>query len=386
MNIAVQKTLSLIFLIIIGLLLKHRLVKSEHHQAMKVLILNVALPAIIFIALTKLHFESNLFILPLLVLVFNGLVLLLLKITLPFFGIANESAEIRTFMLLLPSLAPGLSCFPFITEYLGEETLAKGALADIGNKIAVLFFSYMLAMHWFYKINDKVRHSNYKRFKSLVVGMLNEPINMIMMAALVLISFDINFHHLPFFLQDSLNLLSNLMTPLILIFIGVAVTFNWRQFKSIARLLVFRSGVSFCLSALLLSFMPGAAYSSLLLAVVFPQSACSFWPFAHIMVVEKMSKKEGTFNSLPIFNSSLATNVLALSLPFSTLIILTIFTGGSFFIYPLHVFGLGLGLIMLAIIPAFVNFTLKMRLQTKAKASNASTLPKKKMEVTKTEC
>ena len=53
-------------------------------------------------------------------------------------------------MMLLPSLAPGLSCFPFIIVYLGDEYLALAALADVGNKIFVLILLYMLAMHWYH--------------------------------------------------------------------------------------------------------------------------------------------------------------------------------------------------------------------------------------------
>jgi len=352
MSVAIQKTLSLLLVIGIGLLLKNKLDKKDHQQSIKVIILNVALPVVIFVALMKLHIKADLLILPLLVLFFNVVFLGILKFVLPLYGVSKDSPEMRTYMLLIPSLAPGLSCFPFITEYIGEEALARGALADIGNKIAVLFFSYMLAMHWFYQLNRNVKHSNNKKLKALLLGMLNEPINLIMICALVLLGMGIYMEDFPLFMQDTLNLLGNLMTPLILLFIGIAVVFKWAQFKSIGRLLVFRCGAVFCLSALLTAFMPGATYASLMLAVVFPQSACSFWPFAHMAIVESMSKKEGDPKASPVFNNELAMNLLALSLPFSTLVILGIFTTGAFFTHTVNLLAIGVGLIGLSALPS----------------------------------
>jgi malate permease and related proteins len=355
MNVAIQKTLSLLLIILIGLLLKNKLNKKDHQQSIKILILNIALPTVIFVALMKLHLKPDLLVLPFLVLIFNIVFLLILKLVLPLYGVQKNGADMRTYMLLIPSLAPGLSCFPFITEYIGDDALARGALADIGNKIAVLFFSYMLAMHWFYKLNRNVKHSNHKKLKSLLLGMLNEPINLVMLGALIFLGNGFYLENFPSFIQETLNLLGNLMTPLILLFIGIAVVFKWSQFKAIFRLLIFRAGVTFCLSALLLTFMPGASYASMMLAVVFPQSACSFWPFAHMALVESMSKKEGDPKAPSVFNNELAMNLLALSLPASTLLILAVFSTGSFFINILNLLYVGLSLIILSIIPSLVN-------------------------------
>ncbi|MDR2123026.1 MAG: permease [Flavobacteriaceae bacterium] len=334
MGFAIQKTLSLLLLIVIGLLLKNKLKSKEHKQAVKTLILTIALPTVIFSALMKLHVQSSLLVLPLLVMLFNLVFLVLLNFTLPWYGIKKGSAEMRTYMMLIPSLAPGLSCFPFITEYLGEEALAKAALADVGNKISVLFLSYMLAMHWFYKYNKQVKHNRKDKIKSLLLDMVNEPINLVMIGALTLLAFNVYMEDLPLFFQDSLSLLGNLMTPLILLFIGIAVIFNLPQFKSIGKLLVFRSGMTFCLSALLIAIAPSMGNTAILLAVVFPQSACSFWPFAHISLVEMMGQKQKEITgkeTTPIFNGTLATNILAFSLPFSTIIILSIFSVNQVF-------------------------------------------------------
>lgn len=105
----------------------------------------------IFVVLLKIEINSDLLMLPVLALVLNVLMLMVTRYMMLLFGVEANMPSMRTLMMLLPSLAPGLSCFPFLVEYLGDNVLAWGALADIGNKIFVLILAYLLAMHWFYK-------------------------------------------------------------------------------------------------------------------------------------------------------------------------------------------------------------------------------------------
>jgi hypothetical protein len=63
---------------------------------------------------------------------------------------------------------------------------------------------------------------------------------------------------------------------------------------------------------------------------VFPQSACSFWPFAHIATVSELERKsDGGKNR--IFDLEFAMNILACSLPFSVILILGVYSSGKFF-------------------------------------------------------
>jgi len=365
MSIAIQKTLSLLLLICIGFLLKSKLNKPEHQKGLKIIILNIALPAIIFVALLKIDIQPDLLFLPVLALVFNLLMLAVSKYVLPLYGIDNDTPTMRTLMMLLPSLAPGLSCFPFLVEYLGDETLAWGALADIGNKVFVLILTYLLAMHWYYKSNQSVSHSNNQKIKGLLLSMLNEPINLVMIVAIMLLSFGVSLESMPLFLGEAIIQMKNLMTPLILIFIGVAAVLKWEQLKMIVALLAFRSGITFILSGLLVTFIPMPNEAAILLAVVFPQSACSFWPFAHMSAVEGMEKLENKPESKKTFDLGLGLNILAVSLPFSTLVILGVFSSGKYFINPYHIFLGGVTLMILAGIPVVIQLIRKSNVSYK---------------------
>jgi predicted permease len=344
MNIAIQKTLAFLILIGLGLLLRKKLKGSEQLAGIKMLILSVALPAMIFVALLNTEVEAKLFYLPVLALLFNIAMALLCYAFLPFFGIERDSSANRTLTMLLPSLAPGLSCFPYVLEYLGNEMFAWSALADLGNKIFVLIILYMVAMHWYYQRQSAEAQVNRKeKLKQLGISLIEEPVNLVIITALAMLAIGLNYASIPPMFQDAVNRLSAMMTPLVLLFIGLAVKVNRSQFRTISGILLWRAGITFFLSALLVLFMPaGTPAAVLLLIVVFPQSSASFWPFAHISAISSMEDKSETRLKGHTFDKDLALGVLAFSLPFSTMIILMVCSVGTFFTSPLNLLATGL--------------------------------------------
>jgi len=359
MNLAIQKTLSFVLLIVVGVLLKKKISKKEQLGGIKSLILSIALPATIFIALLKININPSLLSLPLLALGFNMIMFFSANYVLSFVGIKKGSPQLRTLSMLLPSLAPGLSCFPFIIEYLGEESLAWAALADVGNKIFVLIILYLVAMHWYQQIFASKEESNSSsRLRMLMISLVKEPVNLVIVTAIMMLSFGLNMSFFPEFLQDAIGRMSIMMTPLILLFIGLAVRVKWSEVKIILSLLLWRSGFAFCISALVLLIHPMASIPAALVMVIFPQSACSFWPFAHMSAIDHLESRkseEKRAGKTTTFDSTLALNVLAFSLPFSTIIILTICSVGAFFTHPLHLFGIGVGFISAFLIPSIIQ-------------------------------
>ena len=355
MNPAIAKTLSLLLLIGVGLLLRKSLSKHEHHQALKILILNIALPAIIFVALMNTEMQVDLMGLPLLAIAFNFSLLLLTWLILPrIYGIPADSADMRTLLLLIPSLAPGMSCFPFLLEYVGSDVVALGSIADLGNKVYVLVFCYLLAMHWFFRLNQNRKQGNSQRLKGLLLTLAKEPVNIAIFIALLLLAIGVHFPDLPVFVANSVTMLSALMTPVILLFIGITVRFKWAQFRVIISLLFFRAGITFCLSGLCLLWVPNLSYPMAVLAIVFPQSAVSFWPLAHISTVSAMEKGAGHITN-PTFKPQLALNMLAVSLPFSTAVALTVFSSEAFFMEGPNLFYVGGGLVFMAVVPVLLH-------------------------------
>ncbi len=329
MFFAADKTFALLILIGIGFALRRKLHSPDHLQTLKLLILNLALPAVVFIALMNLEVSAELAYLPLVVIAFNAVMMLVFRIILPFLDIGTDSKEMRTYLLLLPSLAPGLSCFPLIVEYLGNDALAWAAMADVGNKISVLFLSYLFAMHWYHRLNESINPNKAEKLKLLILGMISEPINLVMIAAFILLGFGISYLDLPASLKNVSDNLGGLMVPLIMLFIGLSAKLNWNDLKSLFSILFIRSGIAFCFSAIALSALPNLSLEAKMLLIVLPQSACSFWPFAHMSMIEVMEHKRSISSERKVFNLRMATNMLALSLPFSIFTILAVFNSGN---------------------------------------------------------
>ena len=364
MGLALQKTLALLLLILLGFVLRRKINAREKIDGIKTLILSVALPAMIFVALLKIDVEPALLFLPVLALAFNLIMLAASRYILPVFGVKKESASLRTLMMLLPSLAPGLSCFPFIINYLGDQPLAWAALADVGNKVFGLILLYLLAMRWYYQRQNSESGKNGNKIKGLLLSLVKEPVNMVIVTALMLLSFNLNLQSLPGFFQDSVLKVSSIMTPLVLIFIGLAVKIRWQDFKLIFSLLAWRAGAAFFLSALLISLLAVSSPVMMLLIVVFPQSAASFWPFAHMSAVNALEDKNAPEDNKKTFDLELSLAVLACSLPFSSILILMICSVGSFFTIPSNLLLVGSGFLILAAAPIAIRQFSKQKVRS----------------------
>lgn len=350
MNPALQKTLVFLLLIAAGYLLQKKISGKQDLKGVKVLILSVILPATIFVALLKINISAELLLLPVGALTLNFILFFAARSVLPRLGFSRGSKDWRTMLMLVPSLAPGLSCFPFVMEYLGDEALAMAALSDVGNKVFVLIILYLIAMNWYYaekagKEDAAATPNRKSKLKDLGISLLQEPVNLVIVAAIGLLCFGLDISALPAFLEITAVRLAALMTPIVLLFIGMAVRFERREMLMILRVLAFRSGTGLLLSGLALLVLPAMAPAMALLLVIFPQSAASFWPFAHMSAIEGL-RGEGDKS---VFNIDLALNVLACSLPFSTVVILSVLSCGTFFASPIAVIPLGIFLLSVPI-------------------------------------
>ncbi len=350
MNIALQKTVELLLIIAIGFLLQKKLPNRESLKGIKVLILSIALPATIFLALLKINLQSSLLFLPIMALAFNLMMFGAAYFLLPYLFPAKDEAANRTQSLLLPSLAPGLSCFPFIVAYLGDDQLALAALADVGNKFFGLILLFIIATYWYRKRSVvKTQSSQINKIKDLFKSLGSEPINIVIFVALGLLIGGFKLTDLPLVAQNIAGKLSAMMVPMILLFIGLSVRIGLSEFGKVIQLLTWRSGMAFLISGIALMVIPDLALPMALLLIVFPQSSCSFWPYAHMCTVANMEEKDS--QEKPTFDQDVAINMLACSLPFSTCVIVAIFYIGEPIAHSLYILTIGIVMIAITVIP-----------------------------------
>jgi len=359
MEMGFEKTLVFLLFIFIGVLLKVKFTSQEEIRGIKKIILNLALPATIFIALLGIEIEAGLLLLPVLALGLNLLLFLAAPLLLPLVGVQKNTPTYRTARILIPSLAPGLSCFPFVLEFLGEDYLAKAAMADLGNKVFVLIVLYLIAMRWYYGRSDATHASGKSKIVSLLKTLVTEPVNLFIGLALVLLLFGIHMDAMPFVLSETLSKLSLMMTPLVLLFIGLAVKIKKKQFFQIFSLLTFRAGIVFFLVGLFIAVSGVGSVNEILLMLAFGLSACSFWPYSHISLVDGLEAEKKT----KTFDSAFAIAILALSFPLSTALILGVLNSGELFGSALPIFMTGLFLFALGLLyPGVKLFTKKISL------------------------
>ncbi len=346
MTDAIVKAISFITFIIIGFLLKKKFTHKDEINGIKKIILLLALPATIFIALLKIHLNVGLLLLPFITIGFNLLLFFITPTLLLILGITDQKI-INTSKLLIPSLAPGLSCFPLILEFLGDPYLAKAAMADLGNKFFVLFVLYLVAIHWYYKNNPAKPEPIRTKLKSLGKVILLEPVNIFILIALLFVCSGMSMASLPLFIQDVLNRLSDLMTPLVLLFIGLAVTIQKKPFMEIFSLLMLRYGLTLLIIGCVMMVVNIPLEKDVLFIMSFALSACSFWPFAHISSIS--SKELDIPADKKTFDVDFALSILALSLPLSAILILGILMAGNTFAMVENILLLSLFIILMGV-------------------------------------
>ncbi|PLK43688.1 hypothetical protein [Emticicia sp. TH156] len=359
MAVALQKTCILILLIVIGLGLRSKIRNKTELNGIKEMILSVALPSTVFVALMGVKIDSTLIVYPLITLAFNFFIYLSMPYILALFKIETDSSAGRTLTMLMPSLAPGLSSFPFIHEFLGKEALAKAAMADVGNKFFALNFLYFVAMNLYLKNNKAHEVREEGKVKSLLLSLVKEPINIVMLLAIAFLSFGISFEDLPPVISEIFNRTSMLMTPMILIYIGLAVQLKEGKIRLVSSVLLFRAGITILFSVLIITIFGISSPAMVLLAVVVPLSSCSFWPFAHMSAVALKEENNHVPKEKRTFNIEFAVLVLAFSLPFSTILVMGILTAGTFFAHTETLLFTGFGLIVCSFMPKYLARSIK---------------------------
>jgi hypothetical protein len=152
-----------------------------------------------------------------------------------------------------------------------------------------------------------------------------------MLLAIIFLSFGINMKSMPTIVSELFNRASSLMTPLVLIYIGLAVQFKEGKIKLVSSILLFRAGITLLFSVLIINIFNITNTNLILLAVVVPLSSCSFWPFAHISGINLKEDDKGLSKDRKTFDMNLAVLILAFSLPLSTILVMGILASGEFF-------------------------------------------------------
>ncbi|MBW4539474.1 MAG: hypothetical protein KME43_10080 [Myxacorys chilensis ATA2-1-KO14] len=328
----IQKAIALLLLIVVGYLLKHKFNTDASVGAIRAFILNAALPATIFLSTIEIDTNLDLVLLPSFALAVN-LYLMIIGCGLAYLLLPNtDKSKRRALILLFPSLAPGLTVYPFVEQFLGSQGLAWAALADMGNKVFVLIGLYVLAIIWYQKTAQHFNSKLKPQWQQIGMFLLNEPVNIAIVFGVAFAAFHLNSTSLPLALLDTIQKLALCATPLILFYVGISLKLESLQFGTILMVLLARAGVGFLFSGAAIALLRPAAEVTMLL-VALPQASCSLWPLIHATRINQQNSEE---NHQLFFDTEFATALLAMSFPFSIFVLLVVFSSGCFFNSSMH--------------------------------------------------
>ena len=322
-----SKIIVFFLLIILGVILKKKFDGKSERFGVKSFILNISLPATIFISFISFQLNIDYIFLPLIGILFNFFILILSPFILKLTRLHTNPRKTRTLLLLLPSFAPGISCFPIIEEFLGSEYLVRASLIDFGNKVFVLIFLLGLSFH-LHKLTQGIKKKKNKiSIKKILKNIFLEPINTVLSISIIMLSFGFNINDIPDIISDFINRLKDTLTPLVLIFVGLSIIFAKEALKEIIPLLFIRAGICLLLIGLIGIVFGFEIGSESTFYVILGISSVSFWPFAHMTLIDKI-EKNAKFKKRT-FDIQFGLNFLAYSLPFSTILILLFLSNSS---------------------------------------------------------
>ena len=328
MSLILSEIFIFFFLIILGVFLNKKLAKPSGKNGLKDYILYIALPTTVFVSLLSVNVQKEYWLYPLFGIIFDITIFICCPFLIKTSGLSSSKKKNALF-LLLPSFAPGLSCFPIISEILGNEALAKASILDFGNKLFVLLFLFLVGFQLHKNKFQLNRRITKKPLKIILKNIIKEPINIALFLAFSLIFLEYNYKTLPNLLISITDKIRNTLTPIVLIFIGLSLVINKKSISEIIPILFLRAGLCLFIVNSILHILGGHSTNDSILYFILALSSASFWPISHMTFINALGKKQGIKSDT--FDIKFALRFLAYSLPFSTITTLILLTKDEFF-------------------------------------------------------
>jgi|SRR6056297_1045255 len=213
------KIIPLLVLLILGYIFQRTKFLSKNTiLEVKNFILNITLPALLFIAFLDIDFKKEYILVIFIVIVINLLMLYLGKIITPF--LKKEDPYLK---LLFTGFEMGMLGIPLFTAIYGIENVKFIGIIDIGHEI----FIWFILVGILFKLKQSKKGSN---FKNLFKSFITSPVIIAILIGIILniVGFANikNTNLVANSIMESIKLIASLTVPLILIIIGYEIEFK----------------------------------------------------------------------------------------------------------------------------------------------------------------
>lgn len=252
-NLAFITTLAFIFT---GFLLKvGGIIKEQEGKILSRLLMHTTFPALMIVSTIHIDLNIRLFLIPLFAIGISAKML-----TVAFFLFKKEKNSIRGVLTMgSGGWNVGLFGFPLIESIWGAKALLFAIMYDIGNTFLAFGVLYPIGSH-FSEVPSRGKLNMLKK-----VLLLPPVIGMIMGLTL-----NANNIPLPNILEDILTTLAKANKPLVLLLLGIYLSFNLdkNQFNGILKVLFVRYGIGLLTILAIYLLLPKSLMSSVLIALV----------------------------------------------------------------------------------------------------------------------
>lgn len=252
-NLAFITTLTFI---LIGFILKTGgIIKEQEGKILSRLLMHTTFPALMIVSTIHINLNFRLFLIPLFAIGISAIMLFI-----AFFLFKKEKNSIRGVLTMgSGGWNVGLFGFPLIESIWGAKALLFAIMYDIGNTFLAFGVLYPLGNH-FSEVPSKGRLNIIKKVLLLppVLGMI------------IGLTLNVSNFPLPAFLEDLLTTLSKANKPLVLLLLGIYLSFNLdkNQLNGILKVLLLRYGIGLLTIIAIYFLLPKSLMSSVLIALV----------------------------------------------------------------------------------------------------------------------
>ena len=252
-NLAFITTLAFIFT---GFLLKvGGIIKEQEGKILSRLLMHTTFPALMIVSTIHIDLNFRLFLIPLFAIGISAIML-----TIAFFLFKKEKNSIRGVLTMgSGGWNVGLFGFPLIESIWGAKALLFAIIYDIGNTFLAFGVLYPIGNHF----SDVTSRGKLNMLKKVLL--LPPVLGMIM--GLTLNASNIP---LPIILEEVLTTLAKANKPLVLLLLGIYLSFNLdkNQFNGILKVLSIRYGIGLLTILAIYLLLPKSLMSSVLIALV----------------------------------------------------------------------------------------------------------------------
>jgi predicted permease len=253
--------ITLAFILVGFLLKKYNYISEKEGKTISKFLMHTTFPALMIISTARVKLDNSLLLIPLFCIGFCAIM-----VAIAWFWFAKYPDDLRGVLTMgAGGLNVGLFGFPIIEGLFGKEALVYAVMFDIGNTIIIFGLVYPIGSYF------SSNHKGLPEWKQLFKKIFTLPPVLGMIIGLLI---NVSSVEMPTLFFDFLEILAKANKPLVLLLMGIYLSFELdkKQMFAISKVLFIRYSIGLLLVFVLYYTLPHDVdlYRVLVICVVLP--------------------------------------------------------------------------------------------------------------------